>query len=1047
MQIVDQNERKFALNPSKSFIVQAPAGSGKTSLLVDRYITLLNYVNNPEEILAITFTKKAAHEMRTRIIEKLDNKFSKWDLNKNPHRIRIQTIDSFCYFLVKQSPILTNINTGYNIVHDQIANFYYSKAIKELLNHTHDSSLYNILLHLNNNWEYIERLLLTMLKSREQWLPYIIKLRSINELRVHMEYALKNIIQQNIKQCLDLFSVKSLKTELFTIFQLTENCESNLSHILECNDIDMVEKSLNYWKKIANIFLTKQFLWKKNITKNSILDNNYSPIYNENISTFQSLILRIKEFIIKCMPYEDIRQILADIILLPSPKYRNEQWIVVESLLQILPLAVANLKMVFKDNMVVDHIEIAQAASGILDVESPNDFTLNLEYHLQHILIDEFQDTSLSQFQLLEKLINTWQQDDGRTIFIVGDPMQSIYSFREAQVGLFLHVQRYGIGNLKPISLTLVTNFRSTHTIINWINDHFKKVFPVKSDIMLGAVPFSAANAIIGDVESHVSVCVNEKHNEENEVLNLINILTEITKKYPDDNIAILVKARSHLKNIIPALKKGQFLYQTHGITTLFEISAIKDLFFLTRAIVDLTDKIAWLAILRAPWCGLNLKDLYKIANGSYELIWDNIYYDKYDEISQDGIYKLNKMKYVLNFSIENRLRIEWQNLIEISWLHLGGPATIINPDYMACVDVFFDLMPNPLEIEIFEKLLQMTPVPSTQNSKIQIMTIHKAKGLEFDHVIIPGIDRYTKHDEKKLMAWLEIPNFYNNVNFLIAPISFDKHSIESIYQYLRNIDSTRKQYESDRLLYVALTRAKKSIHILGDINKHNIKQSSKLSLSEKKKSIPIIDNTYFYLSNNWKNLLPSLDNQLIHSPILDICDNQPAIFGTIVHKCLNQLSTHQPTNIFKYNTEQQILRKKLLIQMGYINIDQGLELINTIIYNIWTDKIGQWIISLHLDAQNELGITLNNNGKIQNFIIDRTFVDKFNTRWIIDYKISQPGKSEHLKHFLFQEKNKYIDQMLKYAYVMNSMNSSRKIKIGIYFPLCKGWICIPYTF
>lgn len=90
----------------------------------------------------------------------------------------------------------------------------------------------------------------------------------------------------------------------------------------------------------------------------------------------------------------------------------------------------------------VDFTTISQQAlSALGDAENPTDLALYLDNTLHHILVDEFQDTSITQFELLTKLVHGWQQGDGKTLFIVGDPMQSIYRFRQAEVGLFLRLK------------------------------------------------------------------------------------------------------------------------------------------------------------------------------------------------------------------------------------------------------------------------------------------------------------------------------------------------------------------------------------------------------------------------------------------------------------------------------------------------------------------------------------------------------------------------------------------------------------------------------
>jgi ATP-dependent helicase/nuclease subunit A len=127
----------------------------------------------------------------------------------------------------------------------------------------------------------------------------------------------------------------------------------------------------------------------------------------------------------------------------------------------------------------------AQRALG--EPEEPTDLALSLDYQIRHLLVDEFQDTSVSQFSLLEKLTAGWQRGDGRTIFVVGDPMQSIYRFREAEVGLFLKACGDGIGAIPLELVRLSANFRSDKGIVDWVNATFPSVLPTEEEITTGA--------------------------------------------------------------------------------------------------------------------------------------------------------------------------------------------------------------------------------------------------------------------------------------------------------------------------------------------------------------------------------------------------------------------------------------------------------------------------------------------------------------------------------------------------------------------------------
>ena len=136
---------------------------------------------------------------------------------------------------------------------------------------------------------------------------------------------------------------------------------------------------------------------------------------------------------------EDFREALGDMRRLPPPRYSEAQWEALAAIGNLLPHALAQLKVVCQARGQVDFTEVAQAALRALgDDDAPTDLALALDYRIRHLLVDEFQDTSITQFELLARLTAGWEPGDGRTLFVVGDPMQSIYRFREAEVGVFL---------------------------------------------------------------------------------------------------------------------------------------------------------------------------------------------------------------------------------------------------------------------------------------------------------------------------------------------------------------------------------------------------------------------------------------------------------------------------------------------------------------------------------------------------------------------------------------------------------------------------------
>jgi len=222
--IKDQHQRDAALDPTQSFIVQAPAGSGKTTLLTQRMLVLLAQAEkSPEEIIAITFTRKSAREMQTRIIDALQaaqnpapttpaalhtwqlakkvlerDKQLQWDLLKNPNRLRIQTIDSLCLQLVQQAPVLSRCDPTPHIAEN--ASEYYLQAAHHLLKSLNEKvpwlpALENVLLQLDNQHERAAQLFASLLAQRDQWLPFLFNTHK----RKTLEENLAQIITQTLE--------------------------------------------------------------------------------------------------------------------------------------------------------------------------------------------------------------------------------------------------------------------------------------------------------------------------------------------------------------------------------------------------------------------------------------------------------------------------------------------------------------------------------------------------------------------------------------------------------------------------------------------------------------------------------------------------------------------------------------------------------------------------------------------------------------------------------------------------------------------------------
>ena len=525
---------------------------------------------------------------------------------------------------------------------------------------------------------------------------------------------------------------------------------------------------------------------------------------------------------------------------LPVPRYEDGQWQGLLALVQVLKLAVAELQIQFRDAGEVDFSEVSlRAGLALGELASPTALALRLDYRLRHILVDEFQDTSHAQGNLLEHLVTGWEPGDGRTLFVVGDPMQSIYRFREADVGLFLRVRDRGVGVVQPEYRVLECNFRSGPDLVDWNNVAFAKVFPSADDMHSGAVSYSpAAAASPQSGPSVVTLNVFASSEQEAEraaeiaaaAVEELDAIDETDVALADrKKIAILVRGKAHLAHILPALRRKKVEYQGVELESLANRQVVLDILSLAQAVSRLDHRPAWLAILRAPWCGLTLADLKALVGTDYDVpIWFRVM-DKSAcaELSKDGRERLARMRTILGETMQNRHRVSITQNVEWTWRQLGGPDCIAGSDIDDAKSCFALLAENEQggaleDLETVEELLvELYAAPGSHDARVQVMTVHKAKGLEFDTVILPGLHRQPGSDDKSALMWAEVTTDDTadrglDRELLLAPLPETGSEATAQYQFLRELERTRNEYEQTRLLYVACTRAQRNLHLLG---------------------------------------------------------------------------------------------------------------------------------------------------------------------------------------------------------------------------------------
>lgn len=1138
MRLPDAAARERALDTSSSFIVEAPAGSGKTELLSLRYLKLLSSCEQPEDILAITFTRKAASEMRDRIIQMLiwstdcieglkkarneieiqrleickevlrADKQKQWRLLQNPSRFRVQTIDSFCFYLANQLPILSRIGGNPNVT-ENIEPCFREAVNATLAQLESDSDLAQaietVLGHLDNDVAAVEQQLISLLFQRDQWTSYIQQITSDPAAtQDYLQQALEELITESLTEVQARLLPEQQRLVTLTNFA-AENLqkEGNLSVAVEAF-LPFTElpasnpDALPAWQFILDILLKKDGDWLLNANK-----NHGFPVGDKGNKEHLALCKERKEqrkaLVESFIGNDDLMEALTYLRLLPHPELDKVQWQFLVSLCHVLQALGAELHLAFRNFRVVDYTQTGAAALLALgDSEQPTDLALALDNVIQHILVDEFQDTSELQKTLLELLTCGWQRDDGRTLFLVGDPKQSCYGFRNANVGIYLSVKDHGVGDLKPECLQLTSNFRSQRPVVEWVNQVFQTAFPQQANPSRGSVPYAASEVIHEKLDSS-GVSVELVHHEKEDRLMAqvaeADIVTRKTlalrEKFPDDSIAILVRTRGQLQSIVPALRKAGLSWTASDIDRLSSLPIIEDLMSLVRVIINPGDRLAWLALLRAPWCGLALADLSIIADTSSSRdIWQNLKsHEQLKGLSEYAKQCLPAFCVTMNFAMNMRFRRSLRQTVEACWSLLRGLNCCQSPLEEDSIKRFFHLLGEQetagglSDLFMFEETVAEAFVPSPPQGKVSgglhLLTMHKAKGLEYDHVILPGLGRAPRSDDKALLNWHQRLNSRQQARTFIAAVTETGSDDSALYQLLRHEQRHKSELESTRLLYIAVTRARKSASLIaslvrnkqGEISKPRASSllnriwrelqeqelTSEIALEDYLTDAGLADSS---LADDYPQRTPlrrfNQPLQLTPLELENLASQQQALAesgeesneeprdrrfelesrqGTLIHACLESyvLASDQAAFAKRLPSMKNYWRAQLSqLDLSDEAMSRALAFIEDSVRNTISQPELAWIFDRGArDSHCEFPLTRKHQGSLSNFVIDRTFIDQEETRWIIDYKSAMPGGTQSPEEFIAEQKQEHREQLQGYASLFRQIEN-RPVKTAL---------------
>ncbi len=780
-----------------------------------------------------------------------------------------------------------------------------------------------------------------------------------------------------------------------------------------------------------------------------------------------------------------------------------------EHLRGLLRQALAQLRITMAARGEIDFTELALAALDALqpravdvDADADGDYgeaLLKRDAQIRHLLVDEMQDTSETQLRLIRLLVSGWQDGDGHSLFLVGDPQQSIYAFRKAEVGLFLRL--WNSRRLDDLSLTpvrLQTNFRSTPTLIEWFNRAFEDSFPTRDDADAGAVayapvlapapapaptptrapaPTRAANGEADGATLHA--CADSADEAA-----AVAARAAACVAGNDGSVAILARARTHLPAILAALRERGLRYACQDIDALAALPAVRDVLACARALWHPQDRLHWAVWLRAPWVGFSWADLLTLSRGRQRQPW-LLRLQEVDtgELSADGRARRERLLAALQTVQSDLVRATLSERVEALWMQLGGPA---------CVDVggLADARRALQLLRVHTGAGGFTDLPAFERAvaelyaspaegAVQVMTIHKAKGLEFDHVLLIGCGHKSRNEDKPLLHLTETP--YGALLVPKPPDHWPQQNIESsqaLFDYAHRLHSTVRRNEALRLLYVATTRARQTLDIYialkpgkggefkppagsfaawlwpqartlfdAQTSATDTPSPTAVALTPPRSARLPLDfvmpeDSGLYVPREIRTLRPServLSAREAKREDESTENNVYAqLVGTLFHQAMARIADDGiPRWLADADNRPHALAAGFR-RMGLPDdrVDRAVKRVLALVGKTLDSAHGRWLLAPKPWAAAEYALSGYRSGEWVAAAIDRCFEEADGSLWIFDYKATaEPLPESQHEGFVVACRQRYTPQLRLYAELMAEHRSARPIHTALYLP------------
>ena len=816
-------------------VYKASAGSGKTFTLATEYIRLL--VENPQSyrnILAVTFTNKATEEMKMRILSQL---YGIWkqlpESDKYLQNIQEKTGLAPNVISERAGLSLNNLTHNYNYFRVETIDTFFQSVLRNMARELDLTT--NLRIGLNDY--QVEELavdqLIEDLTTTDVMLQWILKYimenisddKSWNVIAQIKKFG-QNIFKDYYKEVSITLEQKMGEAGFF------ENYTTCLRDLRKAAEEYMKEIGESFFDTLEGEGLNVDDLSSKQRGIASFFNKLRKGTFDPSIIT--TTVANHLENIGKWCPKTNPRR---DVVL----------QVVESSLIQILKCAVEAQEKQWKifqsSNLTLRHLNQLRLLSSIEKKvreinETENRFLLSdtqqllhslidgsdspfifekIGTQLQHVMIDEFQDTSTIQWQNFKVLLaETMSHEDGSNL-IVGDVKQSIYRWRSGDWRLLNGIENQFNSMLMEIK-SLSTNYRSTRNVIDFNNTFFRHAAKVEYQALeeLECDEREQLEKAYADVEQKVP---DDKKDEGRVTIELLpyNEYQESVLEHTVEYVRELIDAGVSQKDIAILVRYNNHipLIAQYFLENLPEVSIVSDEAFRLEAssavclmiqalhlLLHPDDQLTKAAIVKTWLCTVQGKELtddqFMIAGNNFDEYLPEAYIAHFDELLTLPLYELAEKIY----SIFQLHRLEGQGAYLCAFYdHL---ANYVNE--------------NTTDIQSFltewDENLSKKTIQSDETNGIRLISIHKSKGLEFDHVIIPYCD-WTLEKYSDNIIWCK-PNEAPFNDLPIVPIDYSPKMMGSIYEKEYLHEHLQNTVDNLNLLYVAFTRAAKSLYVVG---------------------------------------------------------------------------------------------------------------------------------------------------------------------------------------------------------------------------------------